>query len=592
MSDSVSNSSSEDNIPIINVSSSPKLKPTNKTGKKKTRKDGSLGKIKIVDKEQDESSLLRKRSKSAIDLSAFTNLTVLSSDSDYRTLGPEQIRLLWEENIYWRNEANSWKKLTQHLYHCLHSISKVSHLPSEIESIISSADLKMENKTNQLTLGLHMKRWRIKSKPKRKEPVELVLLDNPSKDKKNKLKKAQANEMLKKLNQFFGDEQSVETLLDRLPPVDVITGIAGSAYANVFGPESIGLENEEIKKYKDIIAGISISTYPILTIPGDDGQKERLGTPNCDMYQCKLYKNRLIACVTDGCGWGQRSKNASVTANKTFVDYIEKQISNVTDIQSAALVLVKAIQEAHEKVIEGANNAWEVGTTTLCGGILLEIPQQNSFDAPYAFLCVNIGDCKAYHCSKYDSGDESLGSFGSKLGVNPSVDLSKSPWSIVDITSGNRASDVKIAGGHLGPKADSTELLPDLTNFSMHLTPCFKGDIILMVSDGVHDNLDPEALGVDPMGIGLNYDKWLDIPLQDRIALKDSYRTQLFYRHFQSVPSLSPLEIANWTQNWVTNITDKKRSYMEQNFGKEEPSDSKLYPGKMDHSTVLSFFVQ
>lgn len=406
---------------------------------------------------------------------------------------------------------------------------------------------------------------------------------------------AQAGEMLKKLNLFFGEDQSVDVLLDRLPAVEVTTGIAGSAYVDIHGPSDGEANIETINSYKDQVAGFCFSTYPILTIPNSD-VKERLGAPNCDMYQCKIYKNRLITCVTDGCGWGNRSRNASITANKTFVDYIEKQISNVTDIQSAALVLLKAVQEAHETIIQGADKPWDVGTTTLCGGILLQVPPQDSFDAPYAFLCVNIGDCKAYHCSKYDEQDETIVTLGSSLGVDSvSEEQCRSPWSIVDITSGNRASDVKIAGGHLGPKANNNEdeeLVPDLTNFSMHLTPCYKGDIFIIATDGVHDNLDPESLGVDPMGIGLNYEKWSDIPIHDRVALKDSYRTQLFYRHFQTVSSLEPTEIADWTMKWVKSVTDKKRTYMEQNFGKEEPSDLKAYPGKMDHTTLLSFVVQ
>lgn len=401
--------------------------------------------------------------------------------------------------------------------------------------------------------------------------------------------------MLKKLNLFFGEDQSVDVLLDRLPPVDVTTGIAGPAYVDLVGPLTDTNDTEYIQDYRNQVAGFCFSTYPMLTIPGSDSLKERLGSPNCDMFQCKAFKNRLIACVTDGCGWGNRSRNASTIANKTFVEYIEKQISNVADIQSAALVLLKAVQDAHDTIVEGAEKPWDVGTTTLCGGILLQVPPQDSFDAPYAFLCVNIGDCKAYHCSKYDDDKDSLISFSSSMDGSGADDQLRAPWSIVDITSGNRVSDVKIAGGHLGPKANNNEkeeLIPDLTNFSMHLTPCNKGDIFIIVSDGVHDNLDPESLGVDPMGIGLNYEKWIDIPIHDRVALKDSYRTQLFYRHFQSVASLGPKEIADWTMKWVKGVTDRKRTFMELNYGTEEPSDLKTYPGKMDHATLLSFVVQ
>lgn len=83
MSDDVSKSLSSDNIPTISVSTSPK----SKSGKKKPRKDSNISNLQSDKEEQNENSLLRKRSKSAIDLSAFTNFDFLTSDSDYRTLG-------------------------------------------------------------------------------------------------------------------------------------------------------------------------------------------------------------------------------------------------------------------------------------------------------------------------------------------------------------------------------------------------------------------------------------------------------------------------------------------------------------------------
>lgn len=403
---------------------------------------------------------------------------------------------------------------------------------------------------------------------------------------------------MKSLNQFFGQEESVEDLIDRLPYIEVTTGIAGSAYADINGPNPDGTEDEESKVYKDsnqtvLAAGFCTTTYPIITIPGTD-IKERVGSPNCDAYRCRIYKNRLIACVTDGCGWGARSKKASTIANQTFFDYVEKQISNAVDIQSASLVLLKALQEAHERIIEGIKSSWEAGTTTICGGILLQVPPQDTFDAPYAFLLVNIGDCKAYHCTKYNrDNDDTIDRLSTSLGDSSSEAPQKSAWSIVDITSGNRDSDVKLAGGYLGPKtSDDGLLLPDLSNFSLHLTPCQRGDVFIIMTDGVHDNLDPEALGVDPTGMGLNYEKWSDLPENDRITLKDSYRTQLLNRYFHSVKNLDPREISNWGIKWVKSVTDKKREYMEKNLVAEEPSDHKKFPGKMDHSTLLSFVVQ
>lgn len=404
---------------------------------------------------------------------------------------------------------------------------------------------------------------------------------------------ALAAELLAELNQFYGDGQAVETLIENLPHLEITTGIAGSAYADVSGPKDEDFN--DVQMYKSTIAGVCLSTYPVIEIPNSNGHKERLGIPNCDMFQCKAYKNRLIACVTDGCGWGNRSKKASTTANTEFVNYIEKQIYNATDVQSAALIILKAIHVAHKAVVQDATKIWDVGTTTIVGGVLLQVPPQEAFDAPYVFLCVNIGDCKAYHCSTEQKENEEIDLLNSSLNENSSSDEEKRTpkWSIVDITSGNRASDVKVAGGHLGPKDDGTsEFLPDLTNFSFHLTPCRRGDIIIMMSDGIHDNFDPESLGVEPTGMGLNYDKWSDIDLNDRIILKDSYRTQLLHRQFLSAKDLGPKEIAEWAVRWVSSVTDKKRSFMEQNVGVEEPPDCKLYPGKMDHSTLLSFLVQ
>ena len=39
---------------------------------------------------------------------------------------------------------------------------------------------------------------------------------------------------------------------------------------------------------------------------------------------------------------------------------------------------------------------------------------------------------------------------------------------------------------------------PDLRNFRVHIARCCEGDMLLLVSDGVHDNLDPELRGSLP----------------------------------------------------------------------------------------------
>ncbi len=46
---------------------------------------------------------------------------------------------------------------------------------------------------------------------------------------------------------------------------------------------------------------------------------------------------------------------------------------------------------------------------------------------------------------------------------------------------------ITVKGGRLGPTLEGGE--PDLKNLNVYCTPCDQDDIIVMMSDGVHDNL-------------------------------------------------------------------------------------------------------
>ena len=74
-----------------------------------------------------------------------------------------------------------------------------------------------------------------------------------------------------------------------------------------------------------------------------------------------------------------------------------------------------------------------------------------------------------------------------------------------EITKGNRGGlDVRDPGGRIGPYLD--EGRPDLRNLTLYCYPCEDADIIALVSDGVHDNLDPHMLGKSPSELGINAD--------------------------------------------------------------------------------------
>ena len=45
--------------------------------------------------------------------------------------------------------------------------------------------------------------------------------------------------------------------------------------------------------------------------------------------------------------------------------------------------------------------------------------------------------------------------------------------------------------------------LPTKRNFAVHSVICKPGDMLLMGSDGFHDNLDPQSLGKTPFELGV-----------------------------------------------------------------------------------------
>lgn len=134
---------------------------------------------------------------------------------------------------------------------------------------------------------------------------------------------------------------------------------------------------------------------------------------------------------------------------------------DITNTTQGVKYLLRGFQQAHLAIIKGRNeeNIFMAGTTTMLAGAILPLKNdQNN----WVFLCVNLGDCKGYHYS---------------------VENQK----VRELTVGNRSNDPKDPGGRLGPYL--SEGRPDLRNLSAHYSICNEGDYIILVSDGVHDNL-------------------------------------------------------------------------------------------------------
>lgn len=57
----------------------------------------------------------------------------------------------------------------------------------------------------------------------------------------------------------------------------------------------------------------------------------------------------------------------------SFIEFVNASHESITDVKKAGAVLLNAFEYAHNSIMEGKLAFWEAGTTTLLGGVLLEI---------------------------------------------------------------------------------------------------------------------------------------------------------------------------------------------------------------------------
>eukprot|EP01111_Echinosteliopsis_oligospora_P010716 TRINITY_DN3396_c0_g1_i1.p1 TRINITY_DN3396_c0_g1~~TRINITY_DN3396_c0_g1_i1.p1 ORF type:complete len:567 (-),score=176.41 TRINITY_DN3396_c0_g1_i1:303-2003(-) len=214
----------------------------------------------------------------------------------------------------------------------------------------------------------------------------------------------------------------------------------------------------------------------------------------------------------------------------------------------------------------------------------------------FIFVCVSLGDCKAFH-------------------------FSQSKQEFKDITQGNRQNltDARDPGGRLGPYINEG---PDLRNLCIYSQVCDPGDLIFLVSDGIHDNLDLQQLGIDANIICPEAQTWEEAETQDPLAVEEiksaflhAWLHEVFLKREGRVPApteileamylearrkenlldpkidgekrkLTPEQICDVLIRHSINVTRSSRDFMETNT-KRLPTDYKKYPGKLDHSTCI-----
>jgi hypothetical protein len=310
-----------------------------------------------------------------------------------------------------------------------------------------------------------------------------------------------------------------------------------SDHVDVFLTRPAGASGaERLVRFGNVMAARTISTYAF-----DKASGVRIGDPICDHYAARLASNRQIYAVADGCGWGGAAARAAQAACRTFVNQLHARRSAVVDMKSACLEVLLAMAEANVNV-KRVTVGERAGTTTLVGGLLLRLDHavtsglgkapraqsaaglSSSGDdvgggaAPgkctHVFVMASLGDVKVFH---YVSALQQCADVTQHVLVDYAKFKSEDP------------------GGRLGAQIDGDA---DLRNLAVSIVPCMAGDAFAMLSDGVHDNLDPEKLGiVPPANVGGG--QWSALPLEAVDFIKRRFQRHFLEGVFRSACGLS-----------------------------------------------------
>jgi len=442
---------------------------------------------------------------------------------------------------------------------------------------------------------------------------------------------------------------------------------------------------EDLLAFGDVFAGRAMSTYPVNLALG-----VREGDPIADSFTVRLYENRIVAAVADGCGWGPASALAARTAVRVFNSFVKARRHACSNVRQAMQLVLDAFCAAHVEVCATPTEQGQFGTTTLAGGILLMVaaPAKESAAAPqppqppqptsppaaavaaaaaadddevilmedledledlpetidddnhsddaddrlppdddvdatdeataadavrkasmtsehppaeallrasstqrsdaaaglrdaadqYAFVFACVGDLKVFHCARQADGS----------------------CVVIDVTRGDTKShsgDTKWRaedpGGRIGPQLRESEIdgngrgtRADLRNLMTRRVLCSPDDIIVMMSDGVADNLDPEVLGLPPAADATK--EWKDLSEAQQHAEKTEWRTA-FLADALRKSGWRPRDFTRAVLRFCADTTRPSRRFMEQNPGKALPCDFKEFPGKQDHASLLAF---
>jgi len=348
---------------------------------------------------------------------------------------------------------------------------------------------------------------------------------------------------------------------DNVPNLPLMEFMETDRYINLSGPGDSDGHGAEAE-FGGRVYAQTVATYPKICLGWE---------VVCDQWYVRLLGNRIVFALADGCNWGQKVRLAASTACRAIIDQVgDRDVqARIKDTMEGRHYLLRSFSVAHEQVV-----AATTGTTTLLAGIIMEVDPDTD---EWALVAASVGDCKAFvYMQEADR--------------------------CVDVTLGNRRNlrDARDPGGRLGDSDGQKQ--PDLRNLQSYFWPCKRNDVLMLVSDGVHDNLDPESYGRHPKDIAPDFTDtrlsslaasiadWDDADQDTTEKLKSSWMLQKLHSIIKS-KDMTAKSVSTSLVNHAMNTTSPGRTFMETYPEKPEPSDHVSYPGKMDHTTCISFAI-
>lgn len=283
-------------------------------------------------------------------VSLFRSLSILLVASDAKKFR-DDIQTLQEQLTFWRNEASAWRQTSIDLNIQLEkalellsaagidlptpaAVSTTGHVPllpvggfGAPPRTSVSAPSKPSTATSWL---IKIAKKREKERERDREKLKKTLQDIFKKDPSRKRSKV-ALDAYRSVAQFYGpvassahDSDPITLFLDRLTNLELVPHGDKQALGHMQWPASLSAVDAVpgLQTLTDVAAAGCWSTYPVVATVA--GVEHRAGDPIADSFSLKLWRNRTIICVCDGCGWGPRARAASVKANQAFLDCVEE----------------------------------------------------------------------------------------------------------------------------------------------------------------------------------------------------------------------------------------------------------------------------